>query len=276
MDAKLAEIYGTNAVTESDVEKLAAAELAEGLAGEEGLDLSGLGADEIEALAREVLGAGEATEEKVAEADEEITEEQTDDEVDPEFQEKVAEADYLGRVMAHSFNQERVEIEKNAGPKMEAAKAALKRFGGRAKAFGGKAKDKAKAVGAKAKSVGKKGAEGVREGARRVGAAAAITAGQASKYKKPLAIGAAGGAAAGFAAGRMSKKSSDLSALDQLAIARAQEILEQNGVEMNTEKVAADEDNRAELLAQAVEARAEELLTEAGYSFEDETEESAE
>lgn len=41
---------------------------------------------------------------------------------DPEFQEKVAEADFMGRVMAHAYSQEKDEIEKEAWSKAQQAK----------------------------------------------------------------------------------------------------------------------------------------------------------
>lgn len=92
MNQRLTEIYGTEQGAEADLEKLAAAELAEQLADEGGIDLASLDPETLEELTREVMG-----------------EESSSD------QEKVTEADYLGRVMAHSYAQEMREIEKSAG-----------------------------------------------------------------------------------------------------------------------------------------------------------------
>jgi uncharacterized protein with gpF-like domain len=103
MDPKLAEIYGTGKTAEADIEKLAAAELAEKLSASEEIDVNALTDEDVEALATEVLAAeqgGEGAQETAGD--------------DTEAQEKVAEADYLGRVMAHAFVQETKEIEKKA------------------------------------------------------------------------------------------------------------------------------------------------------------------
>lgn len=103
MDKTLAEIYGTNQVEEADVEKLAAAELAEQLTetGDAQID------DEtLEALAQEVLSQEDSEE---ASDEQAVSEPEMD-----EAQEKIAEADYLGRIMAHSFVQESREIQKQA------------------------------------------------------------------------------------------------------------------------------------------------------------------
>jgi hypothetical protein len=104
MDPVLAELYGTNQVDESDVEKLAAAQMAEELADDGEIDTDSMTDDAIEALAQEVLGASESEEPQaeVAEGGEEMSE-------------KVAEADYMGRVMAHAYVQELNGIEKEAG-----------------------------------------------------------------------------------------------------------------------------------------------------------------
>lgn len=95
MDEQLAAIYGTGAsdVTEDDMEKAAAAELLVKLAEEEGVDLNDFSDEEIGEMVNELYGSGEG---------------------DDEAQEKLAEADFLGRVMAHAYVQEMGEIEKSA------------------------------------------------------------------------------------------------------------------------------------------------------------------
>ena len=98
MDPVLAEIYGTNQVDEADLEKLAAAELAEELADEDELNVDNIDDDTIEQLAQQVLEGGE----------------QEYEEPGDEMSEKVAEADYMGRVMAHAYKQELDGIEKEA------------------------------------------------------------------------------------------------------------------------------------------------------------------
>ena len=123
MDKTLAEIYGTNQVEEADVEKLAAAELAEQLTetGDAQID-----EETLEALAQEVLAQEDGSEEQAAveepgvEGEEKVAEADETEEVEltEEAQEKIAEADYLGRIMAHSFVQESREIEKQAMEKV--------------------------------------------------------------------------------------------------------------------------------------------------------------
>jgi hypothetical protein len=114
MDPKLAEIYGTN---DADLEKLAAAELAEGLANDEQLDTDGMTEEDLEAIAQDVLSASAEGEEEAEAAEGEAAPEQEKTSA-AEAQEKLAEADYLGRVMAHSYVNELRELEKTAGPLM--------------------------------------------------------------------------------------------------------------------------------------------------------------
>lgn len=115
MDEQLAAIYGTNQVIEEeDQEKLAAAELLVKLAEEEGVDINSLNDEEINELMSELYTGSEST-----------------TVVPDDSQEKVAEADFLGRVMAHAYVQEMGEIEKNAGKAGEALKAVGRWFKGR-------------------------------------------------------------------------------------------------------------------------------------------------
>jgi hypothetical protein len=244
MDPRLAEIYGTNEDT-SDTEKLAAAELAESLADDDDVDIDGMSDEEIEALAQEVLSSEEGDE---------------DDEEYDEDTEKIAEADYLGRVMAHAYVNELKGIDYDSQEKL-AAKAAARRV--------------AKAVVRKAKKAGpgamtrlyrrlKSRVGALREAgslkARRLKKKLKVMGGEAKAYAKRHGKAMAGaglvGLGGGIAAGRMSKQSS---ALDTLAAERAMEILEENGALVDSE---------ADLLAQAVEERALEMLEAEGYSFE--------
>jgi hypothetical protein len=119
MDKTLAEFYGTNADVEVDAEKLAAAEAAEVLAGEKGVNLEDgeMTEEDLEAVAEEVLkGEGGET----------PTEETEVKEPEAAAQEKFAEADYMGRVMAHAFVAESKEIEKEATAKAKTASKAGK------------------------------------------------------------------------------------------------------------------------------------------------------
>jgi hypothetical protein len=159
MNDWLAKVYGTGS-SQEDLEKIAQAEVAQQLAGQEGLDLSHLNEEQLAALGQEVLGgeSGGAAQEgghidpsqlspEVVEHAEQILANpsayepalvqeaqaiqqviahangqsqsnmaKTAQERLKEAQEKFEEADFLGRVMAHSFNQ---EIEKIAKAKTE-------------------------------------------------------------------------------------------------------------------------------------------------------------
>lgn len=245
MDPKLAQVYGTNQADETDVEALATAELTSKLAAADEINLDGMSDDEAEALASELIGSDSSDEEAPAEteeaaSEEEETEEKTAGEETTEAQEKIAEADYLGRVMAHAYVAERREIEKQA------------------------------AAGSELATVAKKGK----------GAAGKVME-HVKKHGKSYGAGAAG-AGAGFMAGRKSKKASaeapeaateELSALDRLAVARAQEILKENGVDLEQEKKSSLDEEKAAQLAAKVEERALAMLNEAGYKFEESTEE---
>lgn len=258
MDPRLAEIYGTNSEEQTqDTEKVAAAQLAEKLAGDESLNLEGMSEDQIEALAQEVLaqGAGEQTEE--AEATEETEEKQAS--------EKLAEADYLGRVMAHSYVQELRSIEKEASAptKKEMRKAEKMNPDSRTQ----------KLV-RRGQHMANKGKKGLSEGLDRAKAVGAITAGKVSNFaakhpKKMKGLAGLGLLGAGVAAGRKSKEAS---ALDTLAAQRALEILAENGIDYNEEAEVEEKtaSNPADALAAAVEARAMELLQAEGYEFESE------
>lgn len=107
MDPRLAEIYGTNEEV-SDTEKTAAAELAEKLAGEDETNMDNMSDEEIEALAQEVLSADEQGE------GEQETETETEQDGEKVAADKVAEADFLGRVMAHAYVNELKSIDKEA------------------------------------------------------------------------------------------------------------------------------------------------------------------
>jgi len=231
MDAKLAAFYGTNAPDEADVEKLAAAELAEKLAGEESVNLEGMSDEQLEAVAQEILDEGaqgeEAEEEKA-----EVTEPEDD------AQEKIAEADYLGRVMAHAYVQELKGIDKEAAKMEGPSKLRFKmhQAGGAAKGMAGK--------------VGKH------------------LAGHKGKYMGgAAAAAAAGGAAHHFMKKHKEKKSS---AVDTLVEARIAEILEASDIDpASLKKVEQEKTSGAdpkEVLAQTVEQRAWETLAQYGVT----------
>ena len=262
MDPKLAEIYGTNQTTDADIEKLAAAELATQLAGDEQIaDTEGMTEEDLEAIAQEVLAPAE-TETQVEEPREPTEQEKTS--AEKEAQEKVAEADYLGRTMAHAYVQElnkiAAEQEKTAGW----GDAPQKMIGAATKSTRAKAE-----VG---KVIGKAGEIAKNHGKAIAGTAAAtgtagVLAGRASKGKDKKSAAEV--------------EQPQLSAVDTLVLARANEILEASGIDPKSltkieepaqqEKTSADEttetvDPRREALANAVEQRAWELLGQYGVT----------
>lgn len=113
MDKQLAEIFGTAQPepTETDMHKIAAAELLVKLAEERGVDLNQFSDAEVAEMVSE-LYSGEA---KVAQADPTIDDVLTHVSGGVADQEKIAEARFLGKVMAHSMVQELNNIEKQAG-----------------------------------------------------------------------------------------------------------------------------------------------------------------
>lgn len=285
MDPKLAAIYGTNQETDADLEKLAAAELAEGLANDDEVDTDGLTEEELEAVAQDVLNASAEGEEEGGNIDGE----QEKTSADEDAQEKLAEADYLGRVMAHSYHQElqkiaAVEQEKTAGMTSgQRAAQAVKSKGGKVLgalkdiATGKQAREgfaaakKSKGTADAAKNMASKSIMSPK-GKERAGAAIGKHMGDAAEAKKKgmrglgktVALYGGGAAAAGGAAAGMSKKSS---AMDTLVEQRAMAILEASGIDpAELEEVEGQEkvSDPREALASAVDERAWALLGQYG------------
>ena len=145
MNMDLAAMYGTpGGPTEEDLEKTAQADLFVKLAGENGIDLTQYNDEQIAQLWDQTFGAKEAQgkcekcgkEEcscpaAAKEGDKEAAA-QAEFEAGRELQEKVAEMDYLGRLMAHAYVQELGEIgdqmDKESGAARTAA-GAIGRFG---------------------------------------------------------------------------------------------------------------------------------------------------
>jgi phosphoglycolate phosphatase-like HAD superfamily hydrolase len=135
MNKFLADLYGTASTVgagfSDDTEKLAEAKLLDDFFKAEGIDVDKLSDDTIVKVAHQLFGAdsaivktaGEVPPQLAAEAKKEgeTTEEEKkekkegdkDDKNESE-EEKVAQADFLGRVMAHAFHQEKTAIEKSA------------------------------------------------------------------------------------------------------------------------------------------------------------------
>ena len=261
MDAQLAEIYGTGqeANAEDDQVKLAAAELLVKLAGDNNVDLSQFSDEEVAAMVQELQKEAElplqfqkkeesGEEKKESKETPESKESGESSSESPEAKkaeaaEKVAEADFLGRVMAHSFAQECKEIEKEAGLKDKAV--------GAAKGLPAFLKSKGVAAGKAAKET----AKGIKPGHVIAGAggfgAGALTGGLAAAHKKEK------------------KGEAEKSALDALAEQRALAMAKEAGwVDPEGNLVAPpakEETKTASPLDLAVERRALEMLEANGY-----------
>lgn len=271
MNQFLAELYSTPETVgadSSDVAKLAEAQILTDALSAEGIDVNQLPADAILKVAYELFGddsaivksaaeaEGEGAEGEGGEGGEEPKDKKKEDE-EESMEEKVAQADFLGRVMAHSFVQEQGLIQKEAGVAGLLAKG---------KGLAGKAVGAVKGAPAQLAEKGR-AMQGSYQGARRgaefgIGGAAPMgkvrSALQVAK-EHPKTVGGAGlaalgGAAAAAAAAKGSKKEG--SALDVLAEQRALEILQEHGVGVQDEQ---------QKLASAVEQRAWEMLQQAGY-----------
>jgi len=279
MNPFLSELYGTaetiGATNSNDTEKLAQAQaMSEMLAGE-GIDIDNLSADTIAKVASAIFGedadltkrAQEVAEEEKkeepakAEGEEEAKESEGEGEAyegketpeeekkeEESAEQKTAEADFLGRMMAHAYVNELAEIEKQAAMPEALAKALAK-----GKEVGGKALGAIKAAPGKAKEWAEAPIK-YRKGLRKdLAHPWAITA---RKHKGQvaaaggLAAGAAGGA--GLAAHKLMKgKEKKSSVVETLAQQKVAAILEANTDEAK--------------LAGAVDERATEILREMGY-----------
>ena len=260
MDPKLAELYGTNTVDENDIEKLAAAQLAEELGEGAELDINDLSPEDIEAMASEVLaseGGGETVEEPAGD----------------DAQEKLAEADYLGRVMAHSYVQELRDIEKTAGKGTFVQKAGrlAERVG--EKLTPKKVSDKVFSH-SKRKSMeaGRENGASIQDLFKNRQAHVVKGHESVSKLHKGVGAGAAAVGAGGAAFGAKKALEKKSSALDTLAERRALEILEANGIDPASLTQAEPEQVKTsapEALDQAVSQRAAEILAQFGLTVEE-------
>jgi hypothetical protein len=145
MNPYLAAMYNTNGAAEQiteDMQKVANMELFCKLAADNGLDLSNMTDDQIasvyaQVFPEDIAKVAEEEEKKEEEKKEEHEESETEEEEKKEeeakkaeayysekraWAEKCAEADYMGRIMAHAFTQERDNIEKEADYKTLAYK----------------------------------------------------------------------------------------------------------------------------------------------------------
>jgi hypothetical protein len=287
MDEFLSDFYGTGAAVKTaaanqeDLEKQASIDLFMKLATEQNIDLGKMEPKQVEALysnwvkAASAPAAGAAEEEEEKEKHEEAKKEHEEKKAQAE---KVAEADFLGRVMAHAYCQEMRKIaEAAADPAVKEA---------------GKVRDTqagyvaAKGIGHRAHEALKKGLDHVKGHMANTGAAAhhaahssgPVTEGKAKAIGAGIhAAGAAGAAGAGAAAAHHFGKDKEGSAIDGLAAEQAVKVaFEGNfdpeeagrkiaavlelGLAAPSEKIASAPDYAA-----AVGIRALELLEVAGY-----------
>jgi hypothetical protein len=218
MNQWLAEMYGTNGAQET-MDKTAELELFAKLAADNGIDLTQLSPQQVSELYAETFG-------KTAQEDEGSEEDEEEDKKEEALKEheeakegaaKVAEADMMGRVMAHALVNELDEIEKQAGG---AGKAGV----GRLSRLGQWAKGQASAAGEKARGAGKYIAEKERAAAGATSRALGAKAGKGGKTPlgrgRAAMYGGAGLAAAGGTAAAMHKKK-ESSALDEFAAVQA-------------------------------------------------------
>jgi hypothetical protein len=262
MDEFLNELYGTSEIIGGDdLEKQAAAEFLVKLAEEENVNLDDLSDEEVGSLLAEI--EGDMGKQAAAEG---AGEGQPAD-AEAEAQEKLGEADFLGRAMAHAYVNELHEIEKEAaqiGPQIGMARLGYRRLAGALKR-GGEAAGKWTGVSeVRAGLKGRKSlVEAAREGAKKKGlegkaakehvksvlqahkqapSQQALRAG-AKKLVTRVGAPAAGLAAVGGTAAAMKKKSFD-EQFEEAARERAYEMLAEAGYDV--EKVAqADIDTAA-------------------------------
>jgi hypothetical protein len=282
MDQWLANIYGTNGGGD-DLEKTAQNMLLQKLAEEEGVDLSGLDEEQLAALAQEVLGGEEqqaASEEQV-----EMSPEETEAYLAKEAQAKFEEADFLGRVMAHSYTQELEKIASVRGLAMKAGKGLARG----AEWVGEKltpkkltqhvAEKARKAHGQKMYGTMRK--KGLTPGDigefmkdpsySRAHLRGSLNAQAKAGEKLHKRVGAGAAGAATLATGgavHHGMKEKDASAFEKLAELRAAEILQANGVDPSTGapmQEPQEQMGQEEQFGQALDQRAVEILAENGY-----------
>lgn len=283
MNTWLAEMFGTAPAApaaSTGQEKTAQLELFAKLAADEGIDLTTLSPQQVDALYRETFGKqAEEGESEESEEEEKVEEAAKEEHEEKKAQvAKLAEAELMGQVMAHSFVRELNDIEKNAAMPAGLSSALARGRG---------------ALGSAGKRIG----EAASEGKRRVGAAAGAVRARtgaaagavkekgragleyAKTHKKQLA-GAAGGAAlltgggaaAGYAAGRKKEASAFelLAAQNAIKVAAAAGYDEDQALKLvesvynlgleESEKVAYVEDT-----SNAIHVRSLEYLEQAGY-----------
>ena len=261
MDSMLAEIYGTGqAQAENDMEKAAAAELLVKLAEQNNVDLNQFGDAEIAEMVNELYKTAEDEAEKESEETKEGEGEGGEDKESEETKEgsaeKLAEADFLGRVMADSMVQELGEIEKQAGPRWDAVKGAPKKAWEWIKNRPQGYREAGRGIREAVTGKGSMGDKSMSKMDR-------LKALKLLKHVAPEAGVAAGATAAGVAAHKMRKKHG--SALDSLAQERAYELAKQAGWVDPAGNLVSPQVKEASALDSEVERRALQILEANGY-----------
>jgi hypothetical protein len=295
MNAFLADLYGTGQAigaddSSDDVAKLAEAQILDNMFKSEGIDVDDLDDQTVLKIAHEIFGdesalvksAQEGGEEEAASEPEKCKECGKAECECPakeaaDVEKNAADADLMGRIMAHAMVQELGNIEKEASVGQalknwgQLAGFGAKQVGGKAKGLAGAAAAKGKGAAGAVKGKGqsmKETYETARKGVigkgpsgdkGRLGSLAAVA------KEHPKTVGGAAGLAAlgagGAAAAGGDDKKKAASALDTLAEQRALEILAEHGVE--------PEMDAETKLASAIEERAWEMLAENGYVSEE-------
>ena len=259
MNLDLAAMYGTPGAESAieEQEKIAQAELFAKLAADNGIDLNQLGDEQIAELWDGTFGKTAGDDKDEDDEDDKSKKAAAEFYAVKEAQDKVAEADYLGRVMAHSFTSEMDQI-KEAG-----------RMGDAAEAVGGHLVR----TGRKAGNLFKSKKDIIAEEA---GHKATMSATKAKRIGGGLY---AGGAAVTGAGGYAATRKKESSALDVEAAELAFQKAAGAGWDVNeaserltavltlgpleSEKIAS-----ASTYGEALEVRSLELLAQAGYPVE--------
>ena len=297
MDQFLAEYYGTAQPAQDDTEKTAQVELFVKLAAAEGIDLNQLSDAQVEKLYADTFSKTASEDE--GEKDEKKEEAREEHEEKKAAAEKFAEADQMGRIMAHAYVQEMRKIaESTGGLDKEAFSvgdsarrlkdkvvAGGKRVGelatgSKAKELHAKATKHRKAIGQNAKfrdkSMDKAYGHAEGESLGHLKGMRGAARAESSKVRNArIAAGVGGGLLlAGGAGAAMHKKSS---AIDELAAEIAVEKAASAGWNLEeacervgylVEQGASEEGTKVAQAAdvdQAIEIRASELLEQAGY-----------
>lgn len=288
MNPFLAQMYNTadniatvSGATPEDFHKNAQAELLDTHLQKLGYDMSTLDANGLSAVATELFGPDNEITKMAHQAGAVAAPAPAVDSA----QEKVAEADTLGRLMAHAYVDELANLEKKALSMGDVAS--------KAKEVGGKVKDVASSAGGSIASAAREGASRAGEAAGALGSAAKGHKWDPNQTKsKALGAGLATAGVLGTAAAakgvhgaikkRQEGKEATASAVVQEIIAktaamrqgevtwddavekRAMEILHANGIDPSTGESVSDE----EKIAAELNQRAVALLQSKGYQFE--------